>query len=234
MRFEENSYIHVYERGNRKQPIVYKPADWWRFVLMLRYFNDGYACSNFSRELEDLRKSNFRELIDWPAHWSKHQPLVSILNFTLMENHYHLILKELKEGNVTKFMRKLNTGMANYINTKYDQVGSLFQGNYKSRVAENDNDLMCLSVYVQVKNTFERYPNGGLSGALREFDKAYNWATQDPFTSLGDYAGERNSPIIEKDVLGEMFSSPEKYKAFAKQCMLRMNLDEKLGKLKLD
>ena len=234
MKFEENSYVHIYERGNRKQPIVYEPTDWWRFVLMLRYFNDEYSCSNFSRELDDLRKLNFCELIDWPSCWPKHQPLVGISNFTLMENHYHLLLKELKEGNITKFMRKLNTGMANYINTKYNQVGSLFQGKYKSRVVEADNDLMYLSVYIQVKNTFERYPNGGLERALKEINKSYNWAAQDPYTSLGDYAGERNSPIIIKDILSELLSTPKKYKEFAEQCMLGVNLTERLGGLSLD
>ena len=131
-------------------------------------------------------------------------------------------------------MRKFNTGMAKYFNTKYKQVGSLFQGKYKAKVVEEDIYLMYLSVYIQVKNVFERYPEKGLSGALENFDKAYNWAIQDPFTSLGDYAGKRNSPIVEKDVLGRMFLAPEKYKEFAKQCMLGMNLDEKLAKLKLD
>lgn len=131
-------------------------------------------------------------------------------------------------------MRKLNTGMANYFNTKYKQVGSLFQGKYKAKVVEEDTYFMYLSVYIQVKNTFERYPEGGLVGALENFDKAYEWAAQDSFTSLGDYAGERNSPIIDKDMLRKMFSTPEKYKEFAKQCMLEINLDEKISHLKLD
>ena len=151
-----------------------------------------------------------------------------------MENHYHLLLKELRDGNITKFMRKLNTGMANYINTKYNQVGSLFQGNYKSRVIETDNDLMYLSVYIQVKNTFERYPNGGLGEALKEFDKAYNWAAQDPYTSLGDYAGKRNSLIITKDTLSELLPTPEKYKEFAEQCILREDLTREIGELAFD
>ena len=84
-----------------------------------------------------------------------------------------------------------------------------------------------------MKNAFEDYP-GGMEKALKEFDKAYEWAVKDPYNSLGDYAGERNSPIIGKGILGEMFPTPESYKEFAKQCMLGTNLDEKLDKLRLD
>lgn len=203
---------------------------------MLRYFNDEYSPPNIFRQLDEMWKSDFygsKPLI-WPSHWPEHKPLVHISAFTLMNNHYHLLLQQLQDEGITKFMRKFNTGMANSFNIKYDQVGSLFQGRYKAKAVEEDIYLMYLSVYIQVKNTFERYTNGGLAGALKEFDKAYNWAIRDPFTSLGDYAGERNSPIVEKDVLGEMFSSLEKYREFAKQCILGMNLDEKLGKLKLD
>ncbi len=203
---------------------------------MLRYFNDEYSPFNIFRQLDNMWKSDFHgsKPLLWPSHWPERKPLVRISVFTLMNNHYHLLLQQLRDGGITKFIRKLNTGMAKFFNTKYKQTGSLFQGKYKAKVIDQDIYLMYLSVYIQVKNVFERYPEGGLSGALKNFDRAYNWAIQDPFTSLGDYAGKRNSPIIDKGVLKELFDSPEKYKEFAKQCMLKDNLDEKLNKLKID
>ena len=236
MRFENNTHAHIYTRGHRKQEIFLEPGDWWRAVFMLRYFNDEYSPPNVFRQLDEMWKSDFHgsKPLLWPSHWPEHKPVVHISTFTFMNNHYHFSLQQLCDGGITKFMRKFNTGMANYFNTKYKQVGSLFQGKYKGKAVKEDNYFMYLSVYIQVKNTFERYPEGGLVGALENFDKAYDWATQDPFTSLGDYAGERNSPIIEKGVLGEMFPTPKKYKEFARQCMLDMNLDEKLGQLKID
>lgn len=203
---------------------------------MLRYFNDVHSPPNIFRQLDEMWKSDFygsKPLI-WPADWPEHKPLVAIIAFVLMNNHYHLLLRQLCDGGITRFMRKLNTGMANSFNVKYNQVGSLFQGKYKAKLVEDDNYLMYLSVYIQIKNTFERYPEGGLAGALRNFDKAYDWAAQDRFTSLGDYAGLRNSPIITKDVLGELLFDHIKYKEFAEQCLFDMNLDEKLGKLKID
>lgn len=236
MRFENNTYAHIYTRGHRKQDIFLEPEDWWRAIFMLRYFNDEYSPPNIFRQLDEMWKSDFHgsKPLVWPSNWPEHKPLVGISAFTFMNNHYHLLLQQLRNEGITRFMRKFNTGMANYFNTKYKQVGGLFQGKYKDKVTEKDIYFMYLSIYIQVKNTFERYPEGGLSIALENFDKAYDWAAQDPFTSLGDYAGKRNSPIIEKGMLGEMFPTPEKYKEFAKQCMIDMDLERKLGHLKID
>lgn len=126
------------------------------------------------------------------------------------------------------FMRKLGTGMTNYFNTKYQETGRLFQGAYKARLVDKDIYLRYLSVYVQVKNPFELYV-GGLEKAAKEFDKAFEFAVNYPFCSLADYAGKRKSPIIDKDLLEELFLSPKEYKKFARECILGMNLEEKLG-----
>lgn len=227
------SFAHVYNRGNRKQPIVLDQKDKWHFLEMLYYFNDEFTAINPFRDLNRRLILDFNRSFNWPLDWPERKSLVKILAFTLLENHFHLFLKEIQEGGVTKFMRRLGTGMANYFNTKYQEVGSLFQGSYKIKIINEEIYLKYLSVYIQVKNVFEMYPEG-LQKALENFDKAYEWAVQYPYCSLADYAGKRNSQIIEKDVLGELFFGPEEYKEFAKQCLVRMNLDDKLGTLTLE
>jgi hypothetical protein len=77
------------------------------------------------------------------------------------------------------------------------------------------------------------YP-GGIEVALKDFDKSYDWVAKYPYCSLGDYAEKRSSPIIEKDLLGEMFPTSEKYKEFSRQCLTRMNLEVQLGELILE
>lgn len=130
-------------------------------------------------------------------------------------------------------MQKFGIGFAKYYNAKYANVGTLFQGRYHGKLVDSDEYLAYVSVYIQVKNAFDVYP-GGIRKALEEFDKAFEWAAHYPFGSLGDYVGLRKSPIIEKGVLGRMFSSPEQYRKFARECILGMNLKEKIGILALD
>lgn len=228
--FTVGDYIHIYARGNRKQPIVRDAKDRWHFLQLLYYCNNKLAVANPFRDLKTLLKFNFNKRLMWPEGWPAREPIIKILAFSLVENHYHISVKEESEGGVETFMRRFGTSMAKYFNAKYGEVGGLFQGSYRAKVIEKDEYLQYLSVYIQVKNTLELY-SGGLAKALQEFDKAFEWATQYPYGSLGDYASTRNSPIIDKDILGDMFPTPESYRKFAKECFLSMNFEQKLGSL---
>jgi putative transposase len=231
--FTIGNFVHVYNRGNRKQPIVIDEKDRWHFLQMLYYFNTEKTPPNPFQELRHNLKSDFNHKLIWPKEWPPRQPIVTILAFVLMKNHFHLILKEIKKEGIALFMQKLGTGMTMYFNKKYDESGRLFQGAYKARCVNEDSYMRYLSVYIQVKNIFELYP-GGLRKAVQNFDKAFDWAAQYPYASLGDYFTDRNSPIISKDILGELFSDSEEYKEFARECVLSMNLEEKLAYLILD
>jgi len=224
------SFVHVYNRGNRKQQIVRDTKDKWHFLEILYYFNDEFTLINPFRDVQKLFRPGLNKPFIRPLTWPELKPLVKIMAFSLLENHFHLLLKEIQEGGITKFMQRLGTGMATYFNEKYQETGRLFQGPYKSKLIKEEIYLKYLSVYIQVKNVFETYPEGSQK-ALENFDKAYEWAIQYPYCSLADYAGKRNSPIIDKDVLEELFSGPGEYKEFSKQCLAGADLKEKLGNL---
>ncbi|MEK7121632.1 MAG: transposase [Patescibacteria group bacterium] len=214
--FGLNDYVHVYNRGNRKQPIVIDNKDRYRFLQYLYYFNTEVTPPNPFR---GLLKSDF---YSWPDEWPPRKPIVKILCFILLNNHFHLLLQEIVNGGITLFMRKLGTGMTNYFNTKYQESGRLFQGAYKARTVNNDEYLKYLSVYIQVKNLFEIYPKG-FKKALQEFDKAFDWAVQYPFSSLSVYnlnKANNTSSIITKDILSEIFPNTHGYKEFSKDCIV--------------
>jgi putative transposase len=228
--FTIDSFVHVYNRGNRKQAIVRDVKDRWHFLQMLFYFNSEYSHPNSFRELRNLLKSDFNKRLIWPLSWPERKPIVKVLNYSLLTDHFHLLLKEIRESGITMFMRKIGTGMTNYSNTKYQETGRLFQGAYKARTVSNDAYLKYLSVYIQVKNPFELYP-GGLMKAVRNFDDAFDFTINHPFCSLAGYAGGQESPIIDKDILGELFSTPGDYKEFSRECILGMNLEERLSEI---
>lgn len=231
--FTIGNYIHVYNRGNRKQAIVRETCDRWHFLQMLYCFNSSIPIANPFRSLKRKMGLAVDKKLIWLKGWPPRKPIVEIIAFSLMENHFHFLLKEIVLGGVVLFMRKFGTGMAAYFNTKYKETGRLFQSPYKTRVVNHDDDLKYLSVYVQVKNPFELYPKG-FEAAIKNFDDAYQWAIKYPYCSLADYAGERNSPIINKDILGEIFPFPEKYKKFSESCISSMDFKERLDKLAID
>jgi|SRR3989344_5269452 len=210
-----DSIVHVVKRGARGLPITRDERDRNRFKLLLYYLNDTYRDEYWERALNDVGP------FERPVHWPEWDPLVNVLAWTLMSNHVHLILKEVREGGIAKFMQKVCGSMTTHFNAKYKERGSLFQGAYRGRTVDlhGDTYLRYLAVYVMVKNPFELYP-GGLTYAIQNFDKAYAWASTYPFTSLGTYAGIQALPIVDKDIYGELFEDPEDFKEFARECML--------------
>lgn len=212
-----DSYAHVYNRGVKKMPIFRRRGDLQRLLFNLYYFNHANRMpENWKRELEIAGNPAH---VQWPDIWEEREPVISILAFSIMPNHLHLMIKEIVEGGTSKFMHRVSMAYSKFINEKYEESGSLFQGAFKSRLIEDDNDFRNLAVYIMVKNPFELYP-GGLKRAIQNFDDAYERVSVDPFSSLGTYAGTQVSPIITKDLLGELFETPESFKEFARETML--------------
>jgi len=238
--FTVGDFLHVFNRGNRKALIFRDVNDKWRFLKILRFFNDEYSPPNPSRHIKNvevrpqqLPMEKFR-WPEWPKSWPPHKPLVKILAYCLRDNHFHLLLKEIITGGLSKFMKKLGDGFTGYSNLKYDEVGRVFQGSYKGRTAMRDvKILQYLDAYIQVCNPFEEYP-GGIEKALKEYDKAFEFALNNPFCSLSESFGKRNLNIINRDVLAEMFPNLEVYKKFAYDALLVRNIREILGKLAIE
>ena len=234
MRYAVGSFVHVCARGTRKLPIVHNDQDRWHFLEMLYYLNYAGSKRNLFRQLQEEKKAmGTKELFFWPPAWVKQEPLVNVVCYALVENHYHLLLEELQENGISKFMKRFGIAMSKYYNQKYKTAGNLFQGKYRGKVVNADEYLSYVSVYIQVKNILEVYL-GGLSAALQNFSKAFQWAKEYPFGSLGDYTGVRNFPIVQKSILGSMFKISGSYEKFAKECFRGMNLEEKINKLTME
>lgn len=209
------SYVHVMKRGARGMPIVQDDGDRWRFMLMLNHFNDHFHSDSWFRDLMDEGIAN---TLKRASTWPEKRPLVAIEAFTLMSNHFHLILKELEDGGVAKFMHKFATGMANHANAKYKEKGSLFQGPYRLRTISEDSYFRYAGAYVMVKNAFELFPQG-FEKACASFDEAWEWAIRYPYSSLGHYAGIVDSPILTNPFLKELFANPRELKSFARDLL---------------
>jgi len=200
------SYVHVLKRGARGLPITRDAAEKRRFARLLFYMNDHYSDDDWEKETKSFG------MYGRPQHWPERRPMVKVLAWTLMPNHFHLLLKEIEDGGMSKFMQKLGNSMSMHANLKHKEKGSLFQGAYKARTVASDGYLRWLASYIMVKNVFELYP-GGLEKATKEFNTAWKWGIESyQFSSFADYALRRPSPVLDKDLLGELFESPSQLK----------------------
>ncbi|MDO8623885.1 MAG: transposase [bacterium] len=204
------SIAHIVKRGTRGMNIVRDERDRLRFSSSILLLNDSFADPNWSDALREPGR---------PDHWPEQDPLVHILAWTLMPNHFHLLLEEIRKGGIAKFMQRLCGSMSAAFNAKYSETGSMFQGAYKSKTVADDTYLRYLTFYIQVKNVLELFP-GGLKQATRDFDQAWEWALSYPFSSLPAYAGGVASPIVESKRLLELYPERMDFKKEAREMLI--------------
>ena len=72
-----------------------------------------------------------------------------------MGNHYHLLVSEIVDGGITKFIMKLNVGYAKYFNARYKRVGTLFQGRTKRSTSIPTHIFFTFStIFILTPSTF--------------------------------------------------------------------------------
>ena len=69
-------------------------------------------------------------------------------SYCLMDNHYHLLLENTLE-NLSLGMRQINSSYAKYFNKRYNRVGHLWQGRYKSWFILDESYLFTLFKYIE-------------------------------------------------------------------------------------
>lgn len=67
--------------------------------------------------------------------------------WALMPNHTHWVIRT-GEISISRILSRLNTGYALYFNRRYNRRGFLFQNRFKSRIVDDDRDLIGLIRYV--------------------------------------------------------------------------------------
>jgi len=143
--------------------------------------------------------------------------LFNIYAFCIMNNHAHIVAKELKES-ISKFMKRITTSYAFYFNAKYNRVGHVFQDRFKSEVIKNDSHL--LSVIRYVHNNPEK------AGIAKK--EEYPWSSYNEYISL-------NNKLPEVTEILKMFSQDKKqsieiFQNFSDEIEKREFLDIKLEK----
>ena len=114
--------------------------------------------------------------------------------FTLMNNHYHLLIETTKP-NLSKVMHYINSSYTNYINIKRKRSGHLFQGRYKAILIDRDDYLLELSRYVHLNPVRAKVVE-------RPEDYLYS--------SYSSYITRRREDIVYRDLILGMMSRNER------------------------
>ena len=201
---------HILNRSVQKLPIFQGKRECNFFLEAMEYYLQVEPPVKFSLYKTNKDRFNIKKDDNF---------LVSVIAYCLMPNHFHLILKQLAEEGIKKYIQRLTNSFAHYYSKKYESSGHLFGGNFKAVHVGSDEQLWHLSRYLHLNP---------VSGYLVENPEDYL------FSSYGIYLGEKKSNFVDPSLVMENFSSPGKYKSFVEDRKDYQRVLEEIKRLTLE
>ena len=187
--FTSGTTFHIYNRGNNKEKIFFDKQDYKAFLFRIG------LCLGFTEE-----ELNKEKLITMPYSRIRitetNKNNFKLHAFSLMPNHFHLLVEQIGNVPISNFILKLCTSYSKYINKKHKRVGHVFQDKFKAVLIENNSQLMWISAYIHmnaVKDNLVKHPS------------EYLWS------SYNDFVYERNLIIINKELLLSTFENKKNF-----------------------
>jgi len=126
IQIKNGACYHIFNRGVDKRDVFMDDFDYARFLRSLKEFNqiDPVVSLYIKDQIKRAGKLVVTESL-------QDEKLVEIVAFNLLPNHFHLILKQLRDGGISEFMKRIGTGYTRFFNHKHKRSGVLFQGKFK-------------------------------------------------------------------------------------------------------
>jgi hypothetical protein len=204
--FLPGEWYHCYNRSIEKRISFEDKVDYERFLELLYLANDDSPLRR-----GDIGQGPVEEVLRMP----RGKRLVSISAFCLMQDHFHLVLKEVAPQGISSFMRKIGTAYAMYFNAKYARQGNLFLKPFQASHVPNDSSLTSLISYVHA-GPATLYEPKWRAGIVIDPQLLEEQLVGYRYSSLGAYRGVDTSfsPILDVE-------SPTGARTLPMQRMLR-------------
>ena len=152
---EEGIYSHIYNKGIEKRTIFNDKQDYETFQDYLRDYLTAPKDPDRIKENFKVHGQIFRGTTHQPKNYFNS---VELIAYSLLPDHFHLLLHQKTRGSLERFIRSLCTRYSMYFNKKYQHTGSLFDGPYKSVHIKNEPHLLHLTRYLHHTGSYSSYP----------------------------------------------------------------------------
>ena len=143
--FANGEIYHILNRSIAKEEIF----------LKYNHLNRILNLFNFYRYPQDIKYSEFGKLsIEakqlYIASHNDKKPLVEIYGFSIMSNHFHLLMKLISDNGIVKFTSNIQNGYAKYFNKITDRDGSLFKRPFRAAHIDDDETFLHVLRYIHL------------------------------------------------------------------------------------
>jgi len=198
--FGREQYYHIFNRGNRKADIFIDNSDYQFFLLRLK--QNLFPEEDKKVRLRPLPVNSF-----------------SLISYCLMPNHFHFLIRQNSDIPTSKLLSKICTSYSKYFNKKYDQVGQVFQDQFKQVAVDINEYLLWLSAYI--------HQNPKVAGLTKNLD-SYVWSSYPEFVRGDNYG------FCEKNIILDQFKNGSDFVNFVESSFEIIKNKKDLEHLLLD
>ncbi len=197
--FANGEFYHVFNRGVDKRNIFSNRSQQYFFFNRLQLLNT----TDNSKYFNNQRNKHKDQEVNGSG-----EKLVSIVAYSLLPNHYHLLLKQEVDNGISQFMQRLGTSYTMFFNQQEKRSGSLFQGKFKATHLSGEYALPTVSAYVNLN-----HKHHGI-------DPGKNLVKSSIFEYLDQEAGVSIcNPSEIQNIIAESGGLPD-YKSYIKQASI--------------
>ncbi len=122
-------------------------------MSIMRFADFDMKYSNYKRLTESHRSKLIEELKE------NDNLFVKTISYCVMPTHYHLLLEQVKDNGIEKFISKMLNSYAKYFNLRHKRSGPLWSSRFKSVEVVDDEQLLHLTRYIHLNPTSAGYVN---------------------------------------------------------------------------
>ena len=190
--FIKGEFYHVYAHAVGDMDLFRSDADYLRFLTTLFVANGKRDISHLDRFYDRNLVSDIRD-----GKVNIGEQVIDIAGFCFMPNHFHLLLREIKDGNISLFMHRLLVSYSKHYNLKYERRGHVFERTFDAKYLNNDNYIMRALAYIHLNP--------------KDLDVWKRKEHKYPWSSFQDYVAEnRWGKLLGTDFALDYFDSDKK------------------------
>ncbi|MBD3379162.1 MAG: hypothetical protein GF408_01725 [Candidatus Omnitrophica bacterium] len=193
-----NEIYHVYSRSIAQFQIFNSSNDFKRMILSLHFFKHTDPGIKFWQYYESLK---FHKINTYNHDmFNGKEPLVDLIAFCMMPTHIHLILRQVTDKGISRYMYMLLKSYTQYFNFRHSRKGPLWESRFRNVHVKTDEQFLHLTRYIHLNPC---------TSELVKNPEDWNYSSYKEYTSP---RSSENNGICEFNGLLDM--CPKKYRTF--------------------
>lgn len=189
--FYNRGIYHVFNKTIDSKRIFLSDNISQAFIDTLKYYRSIKIKLSLSRfkALKETDRSKESAIIAYKKYF-----MVDILGYCLMPTHFHLLLMQLSDDGIKKYMSDVSNSFTRYYNIRKNRKGPLFMPRFKSREIVTDDQLKHVSRYIHLNPYSSK-----IIDSINMLDE-YKWS------SYAYYIKDKKNELINTKPIFELFN----------------------------